>query len=242
LQKYEPSGRIENMELPLNSVINADCLEFMKTLPDKCVDLVLTDPPYGVDIAGKKGGKGGERAKRRNELGCYDDTPESIKTLIENFIPEARRVGKCVIVCAGIKTLMYYPQPDWIMAWVYDNKNLFCPYGFNNWTPILCYGKDPFQQKRKGKAPLAVLPDVIYDNKPAQKNGHPTPKPLSFMAKLLNRVSTSSDDIILDPFAGSGTTCVAAKMEGRNYIGVEISKKYCDIANERLSHVTQKLL
>ena len=219
-----------------------DCLEVMRGFEDKSFDLVLTDPPYGIDIASiAKGGEGGKRAKKRNKIGCYDDKPENIKILIENFIPEARRVSKCVIVCAGIKTLTYYPQPDWIMAWVYDNKNLFSPYGFNNWTPILCYGKDPFQQKRKGNAPLAVLPDVIYDNKPAQKNGHPTPKPLSFMIKLVERLSTSDSDTILDPFMGSGTTLLAAKMLGRKATGIEISGNYCKIAEERISKTTPPL-
>lgn len=56
------------------------------------------------------------------------------------------------------------------------------------------------------------------------------------------RKSSEPNGIVLDPFAGSGTTAVAAKMEGRNYIGIEISEKYCQIAEERLKHVTQKLL
>lgn len=228
--------------LPINEIVEGDCLEVLSSFAAASVDLIITDPPYGVDVAGKKGGEGGKKAKRRNDIGCYDDTPESIKTLIESFLPEARRVAKCVIICAGIKTLMYYPQPDWIMAWVYDNKNLFCPYGFNNWTPILCYGKDPFQQKRKGNAPLAVLPDVIYDNKPAGKNGHPTPKPLSFMQKLIQRVSTSENDIILDPFAGSGTTGVAAKNLKRNFILIEKELKYVEIARERIKNMPTKLL
>lgn len=219
----------------INKVINGDCLEVMKQMPDKSIDLVLTDPPYGINVGSiTKGGEGGIRAKKRNIIGCYDDSPENLKILIDNFIPAVRRIGKCVAVCAGIKTLMYYPQPDWIMAWVYDNKNLFGPYGFNNWTPILCYGKDPFQQKRKGNAPLAVLPDVIYDNKPAKKNGHPTPKPLSFMEKLLQRLSPDENDLILDPFLGSGTTAVAAKKLGRRWIGIEISPEYARIAEERL--------
>ena len=205
----------------MNEIICGDSLKVLRDFSDQSVDLVITDPPYGIEVGSrKKGGEGGMRAKKRNDIGCYNDSPENLKMLIDNFIPAVRRVGKCVAVCAGIKTLMYYPQPDWIMAWVYNNKNLFGPYGFNNWTPILCYGKDPFQQKRKGNAPLAVLPDVIYDNKPAKKNGHPTPKPLSFMEKLIARLSTSEDDIILDPFMGSGTTCVAAKIMKRKYIGI----------------------
>ena len=220
----------------LNRVTCGDCLELMKELPDESVDLVLTDPPYGVRIANpQKGGDGGKRAKKRNKLGCYDDSPANLKILIDSFLPLVMTKSKCVVVCAGIKTLMYYPQPEWIVSWIYENKNLFGPYGFNNWTPLLCYGKDPFQQKRRGNAPLAVKQDVIYDNTPPQRSGHPTPKPVSFIEKMIERFSTSIDDIILDPFLGSGTTAVAAERLGRQWIGFEISPKYCAIAEARIA-------
>ena len=214
---------------------NCDCLEYMKSMPDKSVDAVITDPPYGVDIASAtKGGIGGKRAKIRQNIGCYEDSADGLKTLITKYFPQVRRLSDVVVVCSGIKTLMLYPQPEWVVAWVYDNKNLFCPYGFNNWTPILCYGKDPYQQKRKGNAPLAVLPDVIYDNTPPQKNGHPTPKPITFMRKMVLRFSTSEGDTIFDPFMGSGTTGVACVQTGRNFIGCEIDPNYFAIAEKRI--------
>lgn len=231
------------MNTPRIEIIQGDCLEKMKDIPDGSVDLVLTDPPYGVDVSSvKKGGTGGKRAKNRNKSGCYDDSPQNLKELVDNFLPIARRKAKCVAVCAGIKTLMLYPQPDWIIAWVYENKNLFCPYGFNNWTPILCYGKDPFQQKRRGNAPLAVKTDIIFDNTPPKKNGHPTPKPISFMEKMVLRFSTDENDTILDPFMGSGTTGVACKNLNRNFIGIELDKDYCKIAEERLRITGERML
>jgi DNA modification methylase len=62
---------------------------------------------------------------------------------------------------------------------------------------------------------------------------HPTQKPLLLMEKIIADFSRSND-LILDPFCGSGTTCVAAKMLGRRYIGIDISEEYCQIARERL--------
>ena len=212
-----------------------DCLEVMKSIPDKSVDAVITDPPYGVEVSSiNKGGEGGKQAKRRARLDCYDDSNKYNQYIVKEFLPSVSRLTDCVAVCAGIKTLMNYPQPEWILAWVYERKTSFCPYGFNQWTPILCYGKDPFQQKRNGRAPLAVLPDVIFENATAPENGHPTPKPLDFMKKAVLRFSTSEGDTILDPFMGSGTTGVACVQTGRNFIGIEIDPGYFAIAEKRI--------
>jgi DNA modification methylase len=63
---------------------------------------------------------------------------------------------------------------------------------------------------------------------------HPCPKPLDLIRFLIDKFSNASE-IVLDPFVGSGTTAVAAKMEGRNYVGIEISEKYCEIARRRVA-------
>jgi len=216
------------------TIYHGDCREILPQLDVK-VDLVLTDPPYGVKVSSmNKGGLGGKEARNRNRLDCYNDSPEYLKQLITIFIPLVRALSSCVVVCSGIKTLMYYPQPDWVIAWIYENKIHFGPYGFNNWTPLLCYGKDPFQQvRRDNNAPLAVKTDVIFDNKSPFQNGHPTPKPVSFITKAIERLSVKEGDLILDPFLGSGTTCYCAKKLNRYSIGIEIEEKYCEIAAKR---------
>ena len=65
------------------------------------------------------------------------------------------------------------------------------------------------------------------------KNSHPTPKPKRLMAKFI-QYHTKPDDIVFDPFMGSGTTCVAAKEMGRRFIGIDIEPKYVEIAKRRL--------
>ena len=213
-----------------------DCLEVMRSMPDKSVDAVITDPPYGVEIASvSKGGDGGRRAIRRNANGCFDDSKDYLSLLIDEFLPQANRLSSVVATCSGIKTIMSYPQPDWIIAWIYENKNNFCPYGFNQWTPILCYGKDPYMQKRIGNSPLAVKTDVVVCNSLPERNGHPTPKPVKFMRELILRLSTHEGDTILDPFMGSGTTGVACVQTGRNFIGIEIDPTYFAIAEKRIA-------
>ncbi len=216
-------------------LILGDCLEVMRDMPDNSVDAVITDPPYGVEVGSRsKRGQGGVSAKRRNEIGCFDDSADYLSSIVDKFLQQATRLSPVAAVCSGIKTLMYYPQPEWIIAWIYENKNNFCPYGFNNWTPILCYGKDPYQQKRKGNSPLAVKTDVIFNNSRQRNNGHPTPKPLPFMRDLILRISTAEGDTILDPFMGSGMTGVACVQTERNFIGIEIDESYYNIAKRRI--------
>ena len=79
--------------------------------------------------------------------------------------------------------------------------------------------------------------DILVANETTEKLGHPCAKPIKFWTQLLNRCSITSQDLILDPFCGSGTTCVAAKMLGRRYIGIDISPEYCEIARSRLEAV-----
>ena len=197
----------------MNQVVWGDCLEVMRGMPDKSFDLVLTDPPYGLDF----------------KYDIYEDNRQNLENIINNFVPEVLRIGKLVAITPGINNIKLYPEPDWIMAWFYKGGANYCSFGFNCWQPILVYGKDPYL--RDG---LGCRSDAIEDNRPPEKNGHACPKPVSFIGKLLVRLSTKDSDTILDPFMGSGTTLVAAKMLKRNFIGIEISEKYCRIAEDRL--------
>ena len=198
----------------INKVIHADCLEIMRGMPDGCVDLVLTDPPYGVDYA------------------------EWDKTIPpRNYFDEMSRISGGEIVMFGaaspraIKSVLdEYGEPERIIIWhtpftlSMTGKNG----AFYRWHPIYIWGthKIPF--------PFDIL-SIPCDGHNAWN--HPATKPIKLMEKLV----PFTDGLILDPFCGSGTTLVAAKMLGRRYIGIDIEKKYCDIAEERLRNTTPPL-
>lgn len=74
----------------------------------------------------------------------------------------------------------------------------------------------------------------------AKKIGHPAPFPLELPHRLIN-LYTYEDDVVLDPFAGSGTTCLAALQNNRNYIGYDIVEKYVDLATDRISEFKNQL-
>jgi DNA modification methylase len=117
------------------------------------------------------------------------------------------------------------------MAWFYTGGANYCKWGFNCWQPILVWGKDPKLAKM-----LGCWPDAFIMEETPRKLGHPCPKPIGPMKWLVNRLS-NENNIVNDPLCGEGTTCVAAKMLGRNYIGIDISEEYCKIARQRLEAI-----
>jgi len=202
----------------INQVYCGNCIELLKQLSDKSIDVCLTDFPYGVDV---------------DYGGYFVDTRENLKRLISEVMPELKRVCKRIVLTCGQSNIWMYPEADWIMAWINTagaNQN---KWGFTCWQPILCYGKDAYREANKG-----ARPDIIMENACSDDVAHPCPKPVKFWRKLLQRVSVSENDTILDPFAGSGVTLLVAKQLNRKFIGFEINPDYVKIANERLKQST----
>lgn len=190
---------------------HGDCREILPRLPK--VDLVLTDPPYGIGEA----------------YASFVDTPENVRQLVSEVVPLCTGRAAVTLLTCATRQIWFYPQAVWIMAWVNKAGTGMNPFGFTCWQPILCYGKDPYLARQLGSRP-----DIIEHSETSEKNGHPCPKPFRFWEKLMLRGSVNNGDMVLDPFMGSGTTLVAAKNLGRRAIGIEIEEKYCEIAVKRL--------
>ena len=202
--------------MELNKIYCGDSLELMKGMPDKSVDLVLTDPPYGVELG-------------KNSKFAYDqmeDVPEKVIPMVNEVLKECFRVSNLIVMTPGVKNMFAYPKPDHVGSFFYPAASGMNSWGFSCWQPIFFYGKDPYGGK-------GSRPDSFQSTESAEKNGHPCPKPIRQWSWLLQRISLEGQTV-LDPFAGSGTTCVAAQNLHRNFIGIEISEKYCEIARNRL--------
>ena len=89
-----------------------------------------------------------------------------------------------------------------------------------------------------GKARHDFIESSVCPMSEKRHGNHPTQKPLSIMKQLIEIV-TNPDDIVLDPFMGSGSTCVAAALTGRRYIGIELSEEYYNIASARISNLSE---
>lgn len=190
-------------------------------------DLIVTDPPYGVGIKQKTWAKENGRAPAPV---LYDDSPDEIKRLVQEFIPVMLSSAKRAIVFPGPAMIWYYP-PAASLGCVYSPSPAGRSYwGFQGSHPILYYGADPYLA-----AGLGGRTNSFTWNQASEQFDHPTPKPIKWMRWAIMRGSIEKTDVILDPFMGSGTTLRAAKDLNRRAIGIEIEERYCEIAVKRMA-------
>jgi DNA modification methylase len=199
-------------------IFNRDCRDVLPLLP-KC-DLMLADPPYEITATG--GGIGAQREYLSEITGFTDcGFDESILAGFDNWMVfgTLRQVPKFISAADGKRWML--------VTWNKPNPTPLCN---GNYLPdteyiVHCWSSGRLFGECEDKARF-----VVY---PAQQNKvHPNEKPVVVMRKCIKNGSQAGD-LILDPFAGSCTTAVAAKQLGRRCICIELSAEYCEIGKER---------
>lgn len=210
------------------TIYHGDCREILPTLPK--VDLVLTDPPYGVSYVTSRRLRSDKLRKpvaNDETLDCFASAwPMCLELLNDN---------RHWYVFASPRMIHEYPpivgNAKHTIAWDKGDRgtvgDLECGFG-EAWEAIL-YGMKG-RRPLNGSRPRTV---VRFDWSSTLDPVHPTVKPVPLLCKLI-AWSTLDDEMILDPFMGSGTTLRAAKDLGRKAIGIEIEERYCEIAAKRL--------
>ena len=198
-----------------NVVYQGDCIQGLKRLPDKSVDLILTDPPYNVSKA--------EWDIDVLDLldNCAKECSRIIKTdgLILWFVPTKYMIQIGNIICK------YIPY-RWQFIWYMPNRiGGLASIGFSKYTSVLIFSNAKSVHKN--------MQDIRVSKWEKMKE-HPTPKPKNLIRYLVKNCS-NDNDLILDPFMGSGTTALACKQLNRRWVGFEISPEYCKIIQKRLS-------
>lgn len=206
-----------NIDEIKNTIICNDCLEVMKQLPDKCVDLVLTDPPYGIGIV--------ENSNRLKSLG-YRQFVNDDKVL---DISDCLRVSKQQIVFGG----NFFNLPI-SRGWICWDKQGGKQVDFGDCELIWTSYDKPMRIIRH------IWDGFRRDSDYGLDRVHPSQKPTGLLEQIIKE-NTFVGDTILDPFLGSGTTAVACYRTRRNYIGIEISPEYCKIAEKRIQQEKDKL-
>ena len=205
----------------INQIICGDCVEVMKEIPSESIDLVVTDPPYLVNYRSSDG------------RGYANDNPND-DSWLSPAMQEVYRVLKDNTFCvcfygwhkvdqflhawrqAGFRTLEQF-------IWIKDYpSSVGMVQRFHEAAYLLAKGRPP--------RPQIVLRSILEWRYTGDEL-HPTQKPVIAILPLIMAYSKKGD-IVLDPFAGSGTTAVAAHQLGRRSIGIEISKHYARIAQE----------
>ena len=201
------------------TIFHGDCREILPTLPR--VDLVLTDPPYGINAGDQR------RQKSRTKLALardYGANDWDVKPIEWDLLFSIISMGENAICFGG----NYYPFPPSSCWLVWDKDN-----GANDFADCELAWTNLKKAVRRIKFRWAGM---LQENMGARKEirYHPTQKPIPVITWAIQQ---APDDcgIILDPFMGSGTTLVAAKQLGRSAIGIELEEKYCEIAAKRLS-------
>jgi DNA modification methylase len=207
-----------------NQILHGDCIEVMREMPTNSVDFILTDPPYLVNYRDRTGRT------------IQNDTNAD---WLRPAMREAYRVLKMNRVAimfygwtkvdeffAAWKDAGFQPVGHIVFRKTYSSKSRFLSYRHEQ-AFLLAKGRPPLP-----KQPVADVIDMPYSGNKL----HPTQKPVEPLAQLI-RSFTLPGELVLDPFAGSGSSCAAALLTGRRYIGVETDDAYYQQASERMARV-----
>lgn len=212
-----------------NKIYCENCLDTMAKMSKNDIDLCFADPDYNAKDIGPN---------HRQYISGNPNLPiKEYKKFCKSWFTEAKRISRRIVLTPGIAQINYYPQPYWIICWHKPAAVSFNRMGgYNAWEPICIYGK-PAKGKRIGQD--YVLFNTLNFKKGPEKE-HPCPKVLNLIRWIILSFS-DENDIIYDPFMGSGTTAVACIKEKRNYIGSEIEARYVEISEKRINiEIAQK--
>ena len=252
----------KNNDLPAeyeNKIICGDSLKILKRLPDNCVDLVFTSPPYNFGLEYAENADAHYWEKYFDQLfAIFDETVRVVKyggriivnvqPLFSDYIPSHHIISNYFIN----KKLIWKGEILW------EKNNYNCKYtAWGSWkspgSPYLKYTWEFLEIFSKGdlkhtgkKEDADISADEfkkfvvarwsIAPERDMKKYGHPAMFPEKLAEQAL-KLFSFKNDVILDPFNGVGTTTAVAKRLGRRYLGIDISKDYCDVAVKRIKKV-----
>jgi modification methylase len=252
---------LKPLDLPVNRIIESDCIAAMAALPDASVDMVFADPPYNLQLGGDLFRPEGGRVDAVDDDWDKFDTFEAYDTFTRAWLKEARRILKPngtlwvigsyhnIFRCgAALQDLGYWILND--IVWRKSNPMPnFRGTRFTNAHETLIWASksedsrytfnyramkalnDELQMRSDWVIPICSGGERV---KTDGVKAHPTQKPEALLYRVL-LACTNPGDVVLDPFFGTGTTGAVARRLGRNWIGIEREKKYVKVARERIA-------
>lgn len=227
--------------------LNADCFDFLQTIPNKSVDLILIDPPYEISRAtnfqsGKETGRDTDRFRISMDFGEWDKNFSGLEIVIKE--------GYRILKDGGTFICFYDLWKITPLKEIFE-KNKYKQIRYIEWlktNPVPINSKINYLTNSREIAVSAIkvskptfnssYDNGLYQYPICQDKGrfHPTQKPLAFMEELIKKHSNEGD-VVLDCFAGSCTTGVAALNTNRSFIGCEIDKDYYTKSIKRLAPI-----
>lgn len=256
----------QKLDLPTNSILTGDCVKIMNSLPEKSVDCIFADPPYNLQLQGELHRPNNSKVDAVDDHWDQFDSLKIYDEFTKDWLSAAHRLlkddGSIWVIGSyhNIFRLGYILQDlgYWILndiIWRKSNPmpnfrgRRFCnahetliwaakseksKYRFN-YDAMKSLNEDK-QMRSDWFLPLCTGEERLKDTE--GKKAHPTQKPESLLARVL-MASTQKDDVILDPFFGTGTTGAVAKKLGRQYIGIERENTYAAFAKERIEGIKE---
>lgn len=239
------------VDITANSKIsNSDCLEALKQIPDNSVDLIVTDPPYNLGNFMRS--RGTNMGKLRDNYFAYsgwDDLNfEDWSSQMDLFLAECHRVlkkrGALLIFMSIIKveTIIKFAQQyglyyKTVGIWHKTNpmpRNMNLQFVNSTETWLYFVNDAPTGTfNNNGKIIHDFVESSTINTSERKFGKHPTQKPLSVIKHFISLLS-NENEIVLDPFMGSGSTGVACEILNRKFIGIELNADYFSIAQKRL--------
>jgi site-specific DNA-methyltransferase (adenine-specific) len=248
------------MDELLNKIICGDCIEILGKVGEPFVDLIFADPPFNI---GYKYDKYYDRVKSKNYIAWTKEWMTVCKKVLKPngsfYIAIGDEYAANVKVIADELGLFMRNWIIWhytfgqqtrdkfarshthIFYFVNDKKN----FTFNNYAVRVPSDRQLIYDDKRAN-PAGKMPDDVWGEFSRvcgtfrERTGwHPCQMPENLLKRII-AVSSAPGDCVLDPFSGSGTTLAAAKQLGRNYVGVEISKKYVENAKKRLAQLEKQ--
>lgn len=227
--------------MELNKIYNMDCLKGMREMPDNCVDLVVTDPPYVIETSGA----GIYKQADKQYVKELNDMKDGFSTEVLDELCRIMKKINIYFFCSQkqiIPLLDYFAKGkkcNWnLLTWHKTNPVPACGNKYLTDTEFILF----FREKGvkiygtfNTKFTYYVTPLNQIDKK---RYGHPTIKPINIVNNLIVN-SSLENGIVFDPFLGSGTTAVAAIECGRNFIGYELNPDYYEICNKRIEETME---
>ena len=211
--------------MKIDTTYNVNCFDFFSTMEDKSVDYVFTSPPYN--------------RKRNDKYALYDDTLSDYYGFLLNVIEESRRVARKAVIInlqinyynsADVYKIMGTYHPLIRNMFIWEKTNPLPANGFNitnAYEIFLVIADKPLKSNRTYTK--NVIHTSVYSKMPKNHRAvmHPD------VARFFIENFTKENELIFDPFMGIGTTAKICKKLNRHYIGCELVKEYCDVANEQ---------
>jgi DNA modification methylase len=212
----------------INTITQGDCIQVMRQMPANSVDFILTDPPYLVNYRDR------DRRTIQNDV-----KPDWLKPAMQEVYRVLKHNRVAVMFYGWTKVDAFFeawkeagfqPVGHIVFRKAYSSKSRFLNYQHEQ-AYLLAKGRPPLPRQ-----PLAGVMDMPYSGNKL----HPTQKPVEALAPLV-RSFTLPGELVLDPFAGSGSSCAAALLTGRKYIGMELDAEYFKQASARLERVQERV-